>query len=151
MKIPRHVPDRGAPGSGRPAAAASLAVAAAIVFALPRPAEGPDADAAADGIERAARCDGHVGRALDRWSGCIADTLHALPRDPVAAAAVHFHAWRVAHRAARAGAPDAAVLRDAHGRRLREALRDNLTSLHRLCVAAGEDCDAVGQALVEPG
>ena len=78
-------------------------------------------------------------------------TLHALPGDPVAAAAVHFHAWRVAHRAARGGAADAAPLRDAHGRRLREALRENLTSLHRLCIAAGEDCDAVGQALDAPG
>jgi hypothetical protein len=129
-----------------------LAIAAALALVAPRPADRPADDSAADGIALAARCDPRVESDRAGWSACIAEQLDALPADPVAAAGVHFHAWRVADRAARAGARDLAPLRDAHRARLRAVLRDNLTSLHRLCAAAGTpDCAAVGHALDASG
>jgi len=157
MKIPR--PESALPGAmpadsatsaprgGRPAAAASLAIAAVLALLVPRAGERPDADAATDGIARAALCDARIDGALTAWADCIAGELQTLSRDPLAATGAHFHAWRVADRAARRGARDAAALRDRHGRQVRDALRDNLTSLYRLCTAAGEDCERIGEAL----
>ena len=177
MKIPRpgtasDRPERPA-GPARPAVAASLAIAALLALLAPRAGEGPVADAAADGIARASRCDARLaprpdapsGRALRAWHACIAAELRTLAGDRVAATGAHFHAWRIAARAARDSAPDApdardardardapdaadaADLRDRHGRHVQEALRSNLTSLHRLCTAAGEDCARIGEAL----
>ncbi len=168
MKIPRDPPPgarpsvparrpaprraRPAPRGARPAVAALLALAAAIALVAPRVPDRPAEDAAADGIALAARCDARVAADREAWSACIAEQLGALPADPVAATGVHFHAWRVAARAARDGTPGAARLRDAHRERVRAALRDNLTSLHRLCTAAGApDCAALGDALAASG
>jgi hypothetical protein len=136
---PAGPPVAGPRRGGRPAAAASLG---------PRFGERPDSDAATDGIAQAARCDPRIAGALGAWEDCIAGELDRLATDRVAVAGAHFHAWRVADRAARGGARDAAELRERHGRQVQAALRDNLTSLHRLCTAAGEDCERVGEALV---
>ena len=133
--------------SGRPATAASLAVAAVLALTVAWVGERPDADAASDGMARAARCDARFDGALGAWTECIARELSTLSRDRVASTGAHFHAWRIAERAARQGTRDAAALRDSHGRHVQDALRDNLTSLHRLCTAAGEDCERVGEAL----
>jgi hypothetical protein len=145
---PDGPPVAGPRRGGRPAAAASLAIAALLALLGPRFGERPDSDAATDGIAQAARCDPRIAGALGAWEDCIAGELDRLATDRVAIAGAHFHAWRVADRAARGGARDAAELRERHGRQVRAALRDNLTSLHRLCTAAGEDCERVGEALV---
>lgn len=131
----------------RPALVALLAIAAGFALLAPSPPHATRDDVAAESIARAAACDTRLADGRAGWSACIAGLLEAMPAHPVAATAVHFHAWRVAEREARRGAADAAALRDAHGSRVRVALRDNTTSLHRLCAAAGEDCERVGAAL----
>jgi hypothetical protein len=137
---------------GAATAVALLAVGVAIALLAPGRGDGLPEDAAAEGMAVAARCDADLerdGRA--RWAACIERQRAGLAADPVAAAGLHFHAWRIADRAAAAGAPDALPLRDAHRGPLAAALRDNLVSLHRLCSAAGEDCVAIAERLSPAG
>jgi hypothetical protein len=139
---PQPLRDRGA------AAFVLLALAAAIALLAPGRSDGRPEDAAAEGIARAARCDPDLAAGARRWAACIERQRAGLAADPVAAAGLDFHAWRVAERATADGTPGAGPLRDAYRRPLAAALRDNLVSLHRLCTAAGTDCAPIESRLL---
>jgi hypothetical protein len=124
-----------------PGLIAPLALAAAIALLAP----GLGGDALADGIARAAQCDRAIDDGPARWSDCIQQQRRALDEHPIAEAALHFHAWRIAERATAQGVRGADALRDAHQRLVAEALRLNRLSLHRLCAAAGADCTKLAQ------
>ncbi|HYF57642.1 MAG TPA: hypothetical protein VEA81_01650 [Burkholderiaceae bacterium] len=148
----RARPGRATASARRPGAALALgllALAATIALLAPGRLDGTPGDAAAEGIARAERC-GEPLRERAAWQRCIDAQLAALRADPLAAAGVRFHAWRVADRAAGGGHPEAAALRDAYARRLADDLRSNRLTLHRLCTAAGEPCEPIASRLDAP-